>query len=226
MIIWAIIPVKPLRYSKSRLAHILSTEERAELTGNILKRTLGVVNESPLISRTLVVSRDTAVLKLARQVGASTYGETDKQDLNMALTRAAHIAAAQKADGILILPADLPFITSLDIEKLIEAAGPVFQNGSNGYTYRHRFMVICSDHNQDGTNALLVCPPAGFNFQYGPGSFEKHQLEAEHLGMTSTTISRPTLQFDLDTEEDWLAYLSMPPGSELLNLAGKPLQAK
>ena len=223
MILWAIIPVKPLRYSKSRLAHILSVEERAELTGNILKRTLGVVNEAPLISRTLVVSRDTAALKVARQIGASTYGETDKQDLNMALTRAAHIAAAQKADGILILPADLPFITALDIESIVEAAGSGQHLGSNGYSYRHRFMVICTDHNHDGTNALLVSPPTGFNFQYGLGSFEKHLTEAEHLGMNSTIISRPNIEFDLDTEEDWRAYLATRPDSAPLEIAGKAL---
>lgn len=223
MILWAIIPVKPLRYSKSRLAHILSMEERAELTGNILKRTLGVLDEAPLITRTLVVSRDTAVLKVARQVGASTYGETDKQDLNMALTRAAHIAAVQKADGILILPADLPFITSLDIEKLIGAIGPDHQNGSNGNSYRRRSMVICGDHNRDGTNALLLSPATGFNFQYGPGSFEKHLVEAEHLGMKSIIISRPTIEFDLDTEEDWRAYLAEQSDSSPLETAGKSI---
>jgi 2-phospho-L-lactate guanylyltransferase (CobY/MobA/RfbA family) len=32
MILWAIVPVKPLRDSKSRLSHILSTEQRADLT--------------------------------------------------------------------------------------------------------------------------------------------------------------------------------------------------
>ncbi len=221
MIIWAIIPVKPLKYSKSRLAHILSTEERAELTSNILKRTLGVVNEAPLISRTLVVSRDTAVLKVARQIGASTYGETEKQDLNLALTRAAHIAIAQKADGILILPADLPFITSKDIVAIIETAGANHQYGSNGYSFKRRTMVICSDHNNDGTNALLVSPPTGFNFQYGPGSFTKHLAEAEHLGMNSTTLSRPNIEFDLDTEEDWSAYLAMQPAITSLEIATK-----
>ena len=183
-------------------------DERAELTGDILKRTLGVLNEAPLISRTLVVSRDTAVLKVARQYGASTYSETEKQDLNMALTRAAHIAAAQKADGFLVLPADLPFISSEDIDALIEAATPNRQNGSNGYSYRRRFMAICTDHIQDGTNALLVSPPTGFNFQYGPGSFQKHLAEAKHLGMNSAVISRPTIEFDLDTEADWHSYVA------------------
>lgn len=206
MILWAIIPVKPFRYSKSRLAHLLSMDERADLTENILKRTLKTVDQVPAITRTLVVSRDPAALKVARQYGASTYGETDKQDLNMALTRAAHIAVAQKADGVLILPADLPLLISKDIEKLIEAAAPEMQLGNNGFASHQRFMVICTDQNQDGTNALLISPPTGFNFQYGPGSFQKHISEAQLLGMKSSVISRPSIEFDLDTEADWRAY--------------------
>jgi 2-phospho-L-lactate guanylyltransferase len=129
----------------------------------------------------------------------------------------------QKADGILILPADLPFITSLDIEKLIGAIGPDHQNGSNGNSYRRRSMVICGDHNHDGTNALLLSPATGFNFQYGPGSFEKHLVEAEHLGMKSIIISRPTIEFDLDTEEDWRAYLAEQSDSSPLETAGKSI---
>ncbi len=216
MILWAIIPVKPLRYSKSRLSHLLSIDERAALTRTILNRTLKAIDQVPVIARTLVVSRDTAVLKLARSFGVATYRETDKQDLNMALTRAAHIAAAQKARGILILPADLPLITSKDIEQLIAAAGPQHTNGSNGYFYRQRSMVICTDSDRDGTNALLVSPPTGFTYHYGPGSYQEHLAEAEHLGMKSHVVSVPGIAFDLDTEEDWRTYQELLPLPEAL----------
>ena len=64
MTTWAIIPVKPLRDGKSRLAHLLSSNERAELTTNMLRRTLEVLNDVTDVFRTLVVSRDPAVLKL------------------------------------------------------------------------------------------------------------------------------------------------------------------
>jgi len=39
---WAIVPVKELANSKSRLAAVLSAEERAALTRRLLRRTLGV----------------------------------------------------------------------------------------------------------------------------------------------------------------------------------------
>lgn len=221
MILWAIIPVKPLRYSKSRLSHILSMDERAQLTSNILERTISAVDQVPVISKTMVISRDTAALKVARKFGVSTYRETERQDLNTALTRAAHIAAAQKVEGVLILPADLPLITSADIEELIEAAGLANPNGSNGYHFPKRVMVICTDRNQDGTNALLVSPPTGFTFQYGPNSFERHLDEAEKLGMTIRSVTVPTIQFDLDTEEDWQVYQQSKAETPPLSMVAK-----
>ncbi len=208
MNVWAIIPVKPFRDSKSRLAHILSADQRAELTGAMLCRTLDILAGMPAIQRALVISRDPGVLKVARQHGAMTYEESEKQDLNTALTRAAHITAAQKADCALILPADLPFLQAEDVARVLEAASPESCNGGNGYLSRRRGMAICSDRDGDGTNALLVCPPTGFTFQYGPGSFQRHLAEAERLGIAQCIVDTPGIHFDLDTEQDYEAYLA------------------
>lgn len=215
MKIWAIVPVKPLRDGKSRLAHILSADERAQLTTRILNRTLEVLRAAPQVYRTLVVSRDPAVLKLARQQGAYTFGEGEKTGLNMALTRAAHVAAAQSATGLLVLPADLPLISGGDVETLIDstlpamptAIRPDMQNGSAPQTLSApRIMAICPDRLEEGTNALYISPPTGFRFQFGSGSFDLHLQEGQRLGMNCQIVHSPGLKFDLDTEEDWYTY--------------------
>jgi len=210
MIIWAIVPVKPLRDSKSRLSHILGPDERAALTRNILGHTLQVLGNVREIFRTLVVSRDPAVLKIARKYGASTFSEADRQDLNMALTRATHIAVSQHANSVLVLPSDLPFLTPEDVEMMITGVDIDTRNGNgNGYHVQNRALTICSDHNKEGTNALLLSPPTGFTFRYGPGSFERHLEEAKRIGMTQRKIHAPGIKFDLDTEEDWEMYVAM-----------------
>ena len=68
-------------------------------------------------------------------------------------------------------------------------------------------MAICSDREGDGTNALLVCPPTGFTFQYGPGSYQRHLAEAERLGIAQCIVDTPGIRFDLDTEQDYESYL-------------------
>lgn len=216
MTTWAIIPVKPLRYGKSRLAHILRPEERAELTVRMLRRALRVLNEVAGIYCCLVISRDPAALKIGRQFGAYTYAEGEKQDLNLALTRGTHIAAAQGATGTLIIPADLPLITVEDVEMMLANVVPSIvpspaRDHSNGSISFHqpRAIAICPDRNEDGTNALFVSPPIGFEFKYGEKSFRRHLREAERLGMQARIIHAPGLKFDLDTEEDLHAYWAL-----------------
>ena len=47
MTIWAIVPVKPLRRGKSRLAEMLSEDERAELNSRLLTHTLETLKNTP-----------------------------------------------------------------------------------------------------------------------------------------------------------------------------------
>ena len=196
MTIWAIIPVKPLQASKTRLAHLLTANERADLMRRFLQNALLILNCVPAVGRILVIGSDDEVLSLARKYGAMTIAEEQAQGLNEAVTRAAHYAQCQKASGILILPADLPFMQAADIERMIEVV-----KGGNG-----RVMVICTDDKQDGSNALLLAPPTHFTFHYGRGSFRRHLQEATRLGYTPHIIATPGLQFDLDTEADWQVY--------------------
>lgn len=209
MSIWAIIPVKALHEGKSRLSGILSVEERVRLTSDMVRHMLCVLAETPQIARTLVVSRDPAALKLARRQGARTFAESANSNLNDALARAAQIAAAQQARGILILPADLPFLRRQDVEALLEPA--LAMVGARSDMITRRMIALCPDQVEDGTNALFVAPPVGFNFHYGPGSFRRHQDEAARLGMSVHVVSTRGARFDLDTEEDWRRYVAARP---------------
>ena len=216
MTIWAIVPVKPMRRGKSRLAGILTEDERADLTAELLRHTLEVLNNVPEIECALVASRDPAALKIGQALGAVTFAEGEKQDLNLALARTAHVAAAQGAKGILILPVDLPFLDEEAVTAMIDAVLPdeAGQFG-NGRHYTPHAMAICTDCQGNGTNALLIFPPTGFTFHYGPGSFERHVEEAGRLGMTYQIVENDKLHFDIDTEADWRHYQAQLAASEV-----------
>ncbi|MGH2536585.1 MAG: 2-phospho-L-lactate guanylyltransferase [Candidatus Promineifilaceae bacterium] len=214
MRVWAIIPVKPLRDSKSRLSGILGADQRAGLTASILERTLAILNETAAVERALVVSRDPAVLKIGRLGGALTFGEGDRQGLNAALMRASAIATARRAQGLLILPADLPFLTLADVQMMLNAAGDSV-GPLRAQTNLAPAMAICPDYETDGTNALLICPPAGFDYQFGPSSFRAHLEEAARLGLARRIVHAPGIKFDLDTADDWALYQALTPDAGL-----------
>jgi 2-phospho-L-lactate guanylyltransferase len=190
MTYWAIVPVKPLRRAKSRLSGVLSDEDRAALSRHMLQKTLAVLNEVPEIERTLVVSRDSQALALARKAGARTLMEHGAPDLNQALVRATMVAMEYGAAGILVLPADLPLLTIEDVHVLLQAAEdpPV--------------VVLVPDRHEMGTNALLVRPSGLLAYDFGPGSFHRHQDQAQALGARIEIRKISTLALDLDLPED------------------------
>ena len=122
MTLWAIVPIKPLGRAKSRLSSVLSREERTTLSRDMMVHLLDVLGEVPGIERTLVVSRDTQALALAREHGARTVAEWGTPDLNPALVRATIVAKQYGVSGVLVLPADLPLISPQDVETLISKA--------------------------------------------------------------------------------------------------------
>src|SRR5512136_146113 len=115
MTLWAIVPVKPLRRAKSRLAGLLSEDQRTRLNRFLLEHTLTILNDTSEIEHTLVVSRDPAALALTRSMGGRTVLEDGAPIFNTALKRATIIAQIQGARSVLILPADLPLIQPSDL---------------------------------------------------------------------------------------------------------------
>lgn len=190
MTLWAIVPVKPLRRGKSRLAGALSDEERAELNQSLLQHTLKTLTGLKEVEQVLVVSRDPEALTIARQEGARTVRENGQPLLNTALTRATVVAQVYATRGVLILPADLPLISEQDVLTLIERAvdPPV--------------IVIAPDRHGKGTNALLISPSGLIDYDFGENSFEKHCELAKKAGARLEIVDLPTLGLDLDLPED------------------------
>lgn len=200
MTTWAIIPVKPLHESKRRLAHLLSADARADLIHQFLDNLLAVLNETPGIDQTLIVTGDPTAMAMGQKYGAELLIEPAPTGLNAAVSRGVEHVVELGATTALILPADLPFACVEDIEAMLRPLG----------NHASPLMAISGDEIEDGTNALLLAPPADFTFHYGPGSFADHLAEAKARGRTVHKVNAPGLRFDLDTETDWLAYSGQP----------------
>jgi 2-phospho-L-lactate guanylyltransferase len=190
MTLWAIVPVKPLRHGKSRLAGVLTQDERTDLNRRLLAHILDTLTAIPEIEHVLVVSRDQAALALAREYGARTVQESGTPKLNIALARATVVAKNYATRGVLIVPADLPLVTSEDVRAMLERAvePPV--------------VVVAPDRHRQGTNALLVCPAGLIEYEFGPGSFQRHCERARRAGARLEVCELPSLALDMDLPED------------------------
>jgi 2-phospho-L-lactate guanylyltransferase len=190
MTLWAIVPVKPLRIGKSRLAGVLSDDERADLNRRLLDHTLETLTTIPEIEQVLVISRDPAVLALAREYGARTIQENGSPQLNLALTRATLLVKNYNLSGVLVVPADLPLLTQQDVYAMLERANdpPV--------------VVVAPDRHRKGTNALLVCPVGLIDYDFGSDSFQHHCTRVVEAGARLEIVELPSLALDMDLPED------------------------
>jgi len=202
MTIWAIVPVKPLRRGKSRLAGMLTEEQRTRLNRYLLEHVLTTLNDVPEIEHTLVVSRDPAALALTREMGGRTVLEDGAPQFNTAIKRATIVAQAQGAHAVLVLPADLPRIKPIDLKILLRRGK------------KPPVVVIAPDRRKDGTNGLFVNPAGLIEYGYGPGSFKCHSDRAIEAGAKLVIIDSPNIALDLDLPED----LEALGGIEMLGL--------
>jgi 2-phospho-L-lactate/phosphoenolpyruvate guanylyltransferase len=190
MTLWAIVPVKPLRRGKSRLASVLSLEARTALNHYLLSNTLEILSTISEIEYSLVVSRDPEALTIAREYGARTVQEQGAPQLNIALTRATMVALSHSVQAVLIVPADLPLLTKEDLEAVVKRS------------FDPPVVVITPDRHRQGTNALLISPPGIIQYEYGPGSFLKHCQQAENAGARLEICERGSVALDIDFPED------------------------
>ena len=198
MSIWAIVPVKPFSQAKSRLQGVLSPEDRASLGRQFLVHTLDVIGQVREIAQVLVISRDSEALTLAHERGARTVAEASTSDLNSALSRATETAHGQGAQGVVILPTDLPYLSADVVRDLVSepGAGPA--------------VVIAPDRSATGTNALFVRPPGLMAYAFGPGSFRVHRARGQRSGARVRIYRSVETELDLDLPEDWELYQTRP----------------
>ena len=92
---------------------------------------------------------------------------------------------------MVIVPIDLPFITTAAIDDLI---GALFEDPDPT-------VVLAPDRHGTGTNALALRPPNVIDVSFGVDSRATHRAAAETAGAAYREVDGP-LSVDLDTPED------------------------
>jgi coenzyme F420-0:L-glutamate ligase/coenzyme F420-1:gamma-L-glutamate ligase len=204
MTLFAVVPVKDLVGTKSRLKPVLNEASRAGLTFYMMKNVLAALRGAG-VERVCVVSPDRTVLEMAEEAGVTPLLQ-ESRGLNQALDEAREWAVAEGATILLVFPADLPLLWAPDVRAVLEEA-----EGNEG-----PLAVVSPDETGSGTNALLLRPPDALPFVFGPGSFEAHLNAARNRGISTRVCERVRLAFDLDTAEDLARFGTAPlPGTRV-----------
>lgn len=199
----AIVPLRDGTSGKSRLADSFSLEDRARLIASMVRHVVKTLVASEQIDSILVVTRDPdSVLQALDSDGELVqivFQPDDVIGLNGALEVGRRQAIAAGASGVLIVPADLPLLSTDDVRALVA---------------RPDAIAIAPDRRRNGTNALHL--PTGstsgsfsfdvhhqFVFQFGEDSYAAHIAESARLGMYAVTLTLGGTELDLDIIDDW-----------------------
>ncbi|MBO0889114.1 2-phospho-L-lactate guanylyltransferase [Candidatus Bathyarchaeota archaeon] len=184
---WAVIPVKGLTESKTRLSNYLG-EKKKHFVQALLQDVLTSATRSGVYDRIMVVSPDEKVATFARDCEADFVNQSGV-GLNRAVDQANRIALKENVHSLTTILADIPLSDPQDFREIFEMR-------------RESRSVVLVPSLKGGTNVLLASPPRSIRPRYGRWSYSKHLRQAQVAGLDVYSISNPRISFDIDTVND------------------------
>lgn len=189
----AIVPVKRFAQAKTRLATLFTCDERAALARAMLEDVLAALTASDAICDIILVTSDPAAQPLACVFGARIMDDAAANNLNEAVTLALGNLDSHH-DAALIVPGDLPLLTSDNVSEAVD--------------FTHRHGVVLSPARRDGgTNLMGLFPTNAIAPSFGAGSFVRHVEQARCTNTAPFVLDRATTGLDIDTAADVAALL-------------------
>ena len=201
---FVLIPVKRLSEAKKRLSKVLTDRERRRIVVAMLWDVLRAVAESDSVDNIAVVGSDKPVKRMAEAFGA-VFLEDPGGGLNETLTYGTDWCIQQGADGVLIIPSDLPLITPEDVDGVVSMGVDV------------RCVVVSPSHDM-GTNALLRRPPNVISTMFGMRSVNTHIKAARKKRIPLYVYNSWRLSVDVDDPPDLRFVLEKGAGTQTCRL--------
>lgn len=175
--------------SKTRLAPILSADERNALTLIMFEAMLSALSKTEM--EIYAVSPSPSLLAAAREAGAKTLSQAPYESLNAGFLEGRAAAFSAGAETVAYLPGDLPLLDIDELNACIDVA-------------RRCGAAIVRSHSGYGTGALVQRKPAAIEPMFGPESFSRHMSSANARGVMFREVQAPSLAFDIDTPADFV----------------------
>ncbi len=184
-----LIPVKNLDSAKQRLSAVLDPACRTQLARAMLEDVLDAVAGVRSRPPVALVTGDDFALELASRNNFEVIEDRENLGETEAIAMATEICRKRGADFTLVIPGDIPLITSGEIAAVLAAApaeGSVLVPAADGR----------------GTNAILRRPCTLFPLRFGNDSFLPHRAAAEATGKPCVILELPGIALDIDRAAD------------------------
>ena len=198
----ALVPVKQLAASKSRLLPEFDAARREALSRAMLQDVLAALTAAERVGQVAVVTPDDAVAAAAVEAGARAVIHRGP-GLNESLRAGAAALALERSDGLLVVLGDVAGALPADLDTLCASLDDV-----------PRPAVALAPATDGGTAALLRSPPDAIAPHFGADSARRHREAADAAGVACLEVSLPSLAIDLDSADDIALFLRTEGGGQ------------
>jgi len=184
----------------------------------LARRAVRALRAVPIIRDIVIVTSSAEVANFAGHLMARVVHQTRDEGINAACEAAIRDfptgdfssgeLPAGGAATALIIPGDLPLISSDAISALLHAAH-----------LHERGVTIVPDRHHIGTNALVCTPADAIRPRFGPNSFAEHLRTAQEHGLEVRIFESGELALDIDGPEDLDVWGGRDNDSDVLSLS-------
>ena len=182
-----IIPVKTFQRSKTRLQ--LSEEKTNKLCKLLLEEVIETVSRSKLIDKIVVVTDEDQVSEIIEKYDCKKIRDKNETSVNNAVGLAEKYLLENEFTHSIVLPLDVPFFYSEDLEKLLSFSS-------------EKSVVVVPSRHFDGTNALVRAPINSMVPKYDEGSYSFQIESAKNSNVKISLGLIYRLMLDIDSKED------------------------
>lgn len=200
-----LIPVKDPANAKTRLAGLLSTDERKRLAWAMFEDVARAVCEAQKPHRIVLVSSFAPAVERARSLHWDVLIEKSQMSESASVDWASRILGERGFDTVMRLPADLPLIRAEDIDAILSVT--LDRPGS----------VLVPSRDGTGTNAIVRTPANVFPSRFGPKSLSLHRQEAARVGASCVVVANERIALDVDEASDVELLLELGRGTQTYN---------
>ena len=194
-----LIPVKNLSNAKQRLGEAFDQEHRTLLAEAMLRDVLtaaaGVANRLDVF----LVTSDTRVRDLAAEFRFGIIEDTRNESETAAIEMATAWCEERGYDTTVVIPADVPLATTMELNRVLDAAP---DEGA----------VLVPAYDRRGSNCVLRRPASIIPLRFGNDSFLPHCAAMKSTGKPLVILELPGIGLDIDNPHE-LEVLVQRPGS-------------
>jgi 2-phospho-L-lactate/phosphoenolpyruvate guanylyltransferase len=184
-----LIPFKSLATAKQRLAEALDQRQRSQLAEAMLRDVMTAAAGTMDRIDVALVTGDARARAMAKELGFIVIEDTRNESETAAIETATAWCEQRGYDTTLVVPADIPLITSDELHRVLNAAP---REGA----------VFVPAYDRRGSNCILRRPAAIIPLRFGNDSFLPHCEAMRHTGKELVILEMPGIGLDIDNPHE------------------------